>query len=79
MGANPGYHEITCSCCGDNAWVPRTRRFLCDLCFHQHGSSHDDKLTHAEMNGKITEYLRKEGLPLATFAAYERSFAAYER
>ena len=72
MGSSPRYHRITCSCCGDNAWVPRTRRFLCDLCFLQHGRSNDDKVTYAELNRKITEHLRREGLLWATFASYGR-------
>ncbi len=67
MGTSPKYHRITCSCCENEAWVPRTRRFLCDLCFQQDGRSHDDKVTYADLNRKITEHLRKEGLPVATF------------
>lgn len=59
---HPDYHWITCSACGERAWVKNTRRFLCDRCFTEGGDS--KKVPWGEVNKAVSEYLIKEGILL---------------
>ena len=54
------YKVITCSCCGEKAKVPKTRRFLCETCF----SGHPKRIQWEVVNSALTNYLAKEGIQL---------------